>query len=114
MPLWTLPFQAGRSVLAQRGEHGLRHIIISLKTALADAGAEGGPEMRWVTAIKPVQFLHSFFQNPASTAAPARVDSTHGTLNGVMKQNHAAVSREDRERQPWLIGDQSVSGIVLF
>lgn len=112
MPLCAPVFQIGRGVRAESRSHGLRHVAIRFKAALADAGADGGQNPIGFCAVQPLHLPDGFFQNPGGTAPPSGVDRAHAARVRVVEQDDAAIGGKNRQRQIFHVGDQCVGSVV--
>ncbi|MPM59274.1 hypothetical protein SDC9_106114 [bioreactor metagenome] len=77
MPFKAPPFKIGRGVLAQSLGHGLRHVAVGFKAALADAGPDGRHQPLYFRAVQPGQLPDRLFKDAQRAAPPSGMDRAH-------------------------------------
>ena len=109
-----------RRVAAEPGFNGLGHIVVRLKAAGADGGADGRAKLGGFRT-EGAHGIHGVTENVGGRAAPAAVHRADGAVFFVPEQHGHAVGGEAEEGQaPFrrddavrLIGDRAQAGVLI-
>ena len=108
MPLGGLIAEIRLRLRPQGRAHGGGDVVIRLKAARADAGADGGQEIGGVRAAVLRHGPDGLCQDAPGTAPPPGVDGGDGGVDGVVEEDHAAVGGENGEGQAGNVRHQGV------
>ena len=109
----AVPGNIGLGLVAQRGMERRRNVAVRLEAALADSGADGGPDIRRVAAEDPLHLPHRLGGDTQRRAPPSGVAGADGFADGVVEQHHIAVGGEHHQRQMEHVGHHAVHGGIV-
>lgn len=102
------------NLLAVGGQHGLGHILIGLKMAQANVGADGCPDVLRLAAEILHHGLHGLRANFLGGTPPTGVSRPHRPGHRVKKQHRGAVGGEHQQRHLRGVRHESVALGVIF